>query len=55
VKSYSADKAASNVIIIQNAEKKFGETVTFLDFAKIGVVLTAINLPIYWLFLAIVF
>jgi Na+/H+ antiporter NhaD/arsenite permease-like protein len=47
--------AASNVIIIQNAEKKFGETVTFLDFAKIGVILTAINLLIYWLFLAIVF
>ena len=45
--------AASNVIIIQNAEKKFGETLTFLDFAKIGVVLTTINLLVYWLFLTI--
>jgi Na+/H+ antiporter NhaD/arsenite permease-like protein len=43
--------AASNVIIIQNAERKFGETITFLDFAKIGFILTAINLLVYWLFL----
>jgi Na+/H+ antiporter NhaD/arsenite permease-like protein len=45
--------AASNVIIIQNAEKKFGETITFLEFAKIGVILTAVNLLVYWLFLII--
>jgi Na+/H+ antiporter NhaD/arsenite permease-like protein len=45
--------AASNVIIIQNAEKKFGETITFLDFAKIGIILTTINLLVYWLFLAV--
>jgi Na+/H+ antiporter NhaD/arsenite permease-like protein len=45
--------AASNVIIIQNAEKKFGETITFLDFAKIGIILTAINLLVYWLFLTV--
>ncbi len=44
--------AASNVIIIQNAEKKFRETLSFMDFAKIGAVLTAINLLIYWIFLA---
>jgi Na+/H+ antiporter NhaD/arsenite permease-like protein len=45
--------AASNVIIIQNAEKKFGETITFLDFARIGIILTTINLLVYWLFLAV--
>ena len=45
--------AASNVIIIQNAEKKFGETITFLDFAKIGIILTTINLFVYWLFLGL--
>lgn len=45
--------AASNVIIIQNAENKFGETLTFLDFAKIGIILTTINLFVYWLFLVI--
>jgi Na+/H+ antiporter NhaD/arsenite permease-like protein len=45
--------AASNVIIIQNAEKKSGETLTFLDFAKIGIPMTIINILIYWLFLRI--
>jgi Na+/H+ antiporter NhaD/arsenite permease-like protein len=45
--------AASNVIIIQNAEKKFGETITFLDFAKLGVLLTTINLFVYWFFLTV--
>jgi Na+/H+ antiporter NhaD/arsenite permease-like protein len=44
--------AASNVIIIQNAEKS-GETLTFFDFAKIGIILTAVNLLVYWLFLTI--
>ncbi len=44
--------AASNVIIIQNAEKKFSETLSFLEFAKIGVFLTALNVFVYWLFLS---
>jgi Na+/H+ antiporter NhaD/arsenite permease-like protein len=42
--------AASNVIIIQNAERS-GETLTFLEFAKVGIPLTAINVLVYWLFL----
>jgi Na+/H+ antiporter NhaD/arsenite permease-like protein len=42
--------AASNVIIIQNAEKK-GETLTFVDFAKIGIPLTIINTLIYYFFI----
>jgi Na+/H+ antiporter NhaD/arsenite permease-like protein len=46
--------AASNVIIIQNAEKDFDETLTFLDFAKIGVVLTTINVFVYWIFLTLI-
>jgi len=45
--------AASNVIIIQNAEKRSGETLTFLEFARAGVPLTLINAIIYWIFLAI--
>lgn len=45
--------AASNVIIIQNAEKKFNETITFWEFARIGVPLTAVNVLVYWLFLTI--
>lgn len=43
--------AASNVIIIQNAEKKSGETLTFLEFAKVGIPLTIVNLIVYWIFL----
>ena len=43
--------AASNVIIIQNAERKAGQTITFLEFARAGLPLTAINAIIYWVFL----
>lgn len=39
--------AASNVIVIQNAEKR-GHTLTFIEFAKAGVPLTVINILIYW-------
>ncbi|MDD2666020.1 MAG: anion transporter [Methanocellales archaeon] len=42
--------AASNVIIIQNAEKRSGETITFLEFAKIGIPMTVVNTLIYMLF-----
>ncbi|MDD2778373.1 MAG: anion transporter [Methanocellales archaeon] len=42
--------AASNVIIIQNAEKRSGETITFLEFAKIGIPMTMVNILIYMLF-----
>jgi Na+/H+ antiporter NhaD/arsenite permease-like protein len=43
--------AASNVIIIQTAERKAGQTLTFLEFARAGAPLTAINGIIYWVFL----
>ncbi|VVB52715.1 Citrate transporter [uncultured archaeon] len=43
--------AASNIIIIQHAEETSGETISFREFAKIGVPLTAINAIVYWLFL----
>jgi Na+/H+ antiporter NhaD/arsenite permease-like protein len=39
--------AASNVIIVQNAEKR-GETIKFLEFARVGVPLTIINILVYW-------
>jgi Na+/H+ antiporter NhaD/arsenite permease-like protein len=42
--------AASNVIIIQNAEKN-GETLTFVEFARVGVPVTVIQMAIYWVFL----
>jgi len=43
--------AASNVIIIQNAEKKSGATLSFWDFFRVGAPLTVLNAGIYWLFL----
>ncbi len=45
--------AASNVIIIQNAEKN-GVTITFRKFAKVGVPLTIMNVFVYWVFLSFV-
>jgi Na+/H+ antiporter NhaD/arsenite permease-like protein len=43
--------AASNIIIIQNAEKR-GKTLTFLEFARVGVPLTVIQVAVYWAFLS---
>lgn len=43
--------AASNVIIIQNAERKAGLTLSFFKFFMIGVPLTLVNTAVYWLFL----
>ncbi|MCJ7669234.1 MAG: anion transporter [Dehalococcoidia bacterium] len=48
--NFSILGAASNVIIIQNAEKRAGETLTFWEFVKIGIPLTAVNTLVYWLF-----
>lgn len=45
--------AASNIIIIQNAEKKSKETITFFEFARAGIPLTIINIIVYWFFLNI--
>jgi Na+/H+ antiporter NhaD/arsenite permease-like protein len=49
--NFSILGAASNVIIIQNAEKKAGETLTFREFVRIGIPLTVVNVLVYWLFL----
>ena len=43
--------AASNVIIIQNAEKRKGGTISFLEFARAGIPLTLLNAGVYWVFL----
>ncbi len=43
--------AASNVIIIQNAERTSGSSISFWEFVRIGVPLTIINAAVYWLFL----
>jgi Na+/H+ antiporter NhaD/arsenite permease-like protein len=39
--------AASNVIIIQNAEKE-GASIRFLEFARIGIPLTCVQTLVYW-------
>ncbi|QVL56802.1 MAG: hypothetical protein KFB93_05305 [Simkaniaceae bacterium] len=43
--------AASNLIIIQNAEKRGDIGMTFGAFAKVGIPFTIINILIYWIFL----
>jgi len=45
--------AASNIIIIQNAEMKSHQRITFWDFAKAGIPLTILNTAVYWLFLSL--
>jgi Na+/H+ antiporter NhaD/arsenite permease-like protein len=45
--------AASNVIIIQNAEKKSRQTITFWEFARVGIPLTIVNVLVYWIFLKV--
>ncbi|MCU0411618.1 MAG: SLC13 family permease [Bacteroidetes bacterium] len=40
--------AASNVIVIQNAEKRSHHTITFWEFSKIGIPLTIVNAVVYW-------
>jgi len=45
--------AASNVIIIQNTEKKANQTITFWEFFKIGLPVTVLNSAVYILFLLI--
>ncbi len=42
--------AASNIIIIQNAERQ-GETISFWEFARVGIPLTVAQLICYWLYL----
>lgn len=42
--------AASNIIIIQNAERQ-GETISFWEFARVGIPLTLAQTICYWLYL----
>jgi Na+/H+ antiporter NhaD/arsenite permease-like protein len=46
--------AASNIIIIQNAEKRGGGSISFIEFARIGIPLTILNTLVYWLFLVLI-
>jgi Na+/H+ antiporter NhaD/arsenite permease-like protein len=42
--------AASNVIIIEVLETHYSETVSFTEFLKVGVVVTAVNIAVYTAF-----
>jgi len=39
--------AASNIIVIETLESKYDQTITFTEFLKHGVVITAINTAVY--------
>jgi len=43
--------AASNLIILQCAEKRGNRSINFMEFARVGAPLTAMNLMVYWIFL----
>ncbi len=43
--------AASNVIIIQNAERRSNISLGFIEFARIGVPLTIVQILVYWIFI----
>lgn len=43
--------AASNVIIIQNAERRSNISLGFIEFARIGIPLTIVQTFVYWLFI----
>jgi len=43
--------AASNVIVIDLAERRFGERIGFVEFVRLGVPLTVLQLALYALFL----
>ncbi len=45
--------AASTVIIIQNAEKKSNQTITFVEFARVGIPLTILNTIVYYIYLSL--
>ncbi len=46
-------EAASTVIIVQNAEKRSNETITFLEFAKAGISLTILSAAVYYAYLSL--
>ncbi len=46
--------AASNIIVIQNAERRAKQTITFWEFTRIGIPLAAVNILVYWAWLRFV-
>jgi Na+/H+ antiporter NhaD/arsenite permease-like protein len=46
--------AASNIIIIEAAESRGVNTFSFLEFSKIGSIVTAANIAVYYLFIVLI-
>jgi Na+/H+ antiporter NhaD/arsenite permease-like protein len=47
--------AASNIIIIEAAESKGLKSFSFLEFFKVGVIITIVNIVIYYIFIVMLF
>ncbi len=47
--------AASNIIIIEAAESKGLKAFSFLEFFKVGVIVTVVNIAIYYVFIVLIF
>jgi len=45
--------AASNVVIIEAAESREVKAFTFVEFFKIGALVTLVNIVVFYLFLAV--
>jgi len=43
--------AASNIIILEVLESRMNTTITFIEFLKVGAIVTAINTVIYLIFI----
>jgi Na+/H+ antiporter NhaD/arsenite permease-like protein len=43
--------AASNIIILEVLESRMNTTITFIEFLKVGAIVTAINTVIYLMFI----
>ena len=47
--------AASNIIIIEAAESRGVKAFSYVEFLKIGFIVTATNLAVYYLFITFLF
>lgn len=45
--------AASNVIVLQGAERRSGQKIGFVEFLTLGLPLTVANVAVYWLYLLV--
>ena len=46
--------AASNIIIMDTAESRGVKSFTFFEFSKIGIIVTLVNLAVYYFFISII-